>query len=440
MSQILSKWRRFLVPFAAVILLLPSRLCGAAFVDRVEQQYEGTLGQSRIGMTIIREGNAIEGGHYFYQRFLKDIQITGAMDHDSHITLREPEGGVFYLQFTGNGSNGADPLNFENSTGLEGTWVSADGLRSYALSLRETTSGNETAVGRRYDSVTSDDDAIFESRVQSLYRAVLKDDRTAALTFISYPLRANFANGKHKSFETPVEVSGAWDQLFTAAMMAAWKRALPHDMFVRNGMVMIGDGEAWFGAKGLAVLNIPASVEKSGADIERDFHWDWKNSQELGPADRIDKSKELSPAERILLTQAIRDQGQKQNVLETRVKEIDINGDGHPEVIAQSSSDENCSPTGNCAFWIFERSTKGYVSILSAEAQTFTLQPSKTHGFSDIITGRHASATESELTVFKFDGTEYRDFGCFDANWSALGADGEYRELKRPHISRCGMK
>jgi len=32
---------------------------------------------------------------------------------------------------------------------------------------------------------------------------------------------------------------------------------VPHDMLVRNGQVMLGDGLAWFGAKGAVALNLP---------------------------------------------------------------------------------------------------------------------------------------------------------------------------------------
>ena len=52
----------------------------------VQHQYEGNLGQNRIGMTVSREVNKIEGGHYFYQKFLRDIPITGSIE-GSHVTL-----------------------------------------------------------------------------------------------------------------------------------------------------------------------------------------------------------------------------------------------------------------------------------------------------------------------------------------------------------------
>jgi hypothetical protein len=41
------------------------------------------------------------------------------------------------------------------------------------------------------------------------------------------------------------------------------KYVLPHDMFVHEGMAMVGDGEAWFDAKGLAVLNLTSGSQSA---------------------------------------------------------------------------------------------------------------------------------------------------------------------------------
>lgn len=222
----------------------------------VQHQYEGNLGQSRIGMTVTRQGNTIAGGHYFYQKFLRDIPITGATE-GSHITLTEPGGGRFQLHFVGNGSEGGEPLDFENSIGMDGVWTSADKARSYPVSLRGTLIREGRGDGRRYRTVTSESDAAFEARVQSFFRAVLREDKATAVRFISYPLSVRFPNRKGKKFQNSAELLAAWNEVFTPAMIAKFKRDLPHDMFVRNGMAMLGQGEAWFDAKGLASLNVP---------------------------------------------------------------------------------------------------------------------------------------------------------------------------------------
>lgn len=233
--------------------------CPTIAADRaVEHQYEGNLGQSVIGLSVLRVGNKIDGGHYFYQRYLQDIPIQGAIQ-GSDIVLTEPGGGTFRLHFVGNGSDGGKPLNFENSVGMEGAWASADGTRTYTVSLHGTLIRDYGGTERRYADVTTESDRAFEARVQSLVRAVVEADKATAVRFIAYPLVVNLASGRSKTFRNSAAVLAAWRQIFPDAMTAVLRASLPHDMFVHNGLAMLGDGEAWFGAKGLAVLNVPSS-------------------------------------------------------------------------------------------------------------------------------------------------------------------------------------
>jgi hypothetical protein len=253
--QAFPRWFR-IIGIASMMVLLAH--VQARQSNELEQhQYEGNLGKNRIGMTILRKGNRIDGGHYFYQKFLKDIPITGSVK-DTQITLMEDGGGTFQLHFVGNGSAGDHPLDFENSIGMDGTWKSADGTRLYPVSLRGTLIRPGADNVHRYSDVTSESDTAFESRVQSLLRAVLHGDKNTAVRFISYPLNVNFPNGKMRKFRDSTEILAAWNDIFTPAMISELQGDLPHDMFVRNGMAMLGTGEAWFDAKGLATVNLPS--------------------------------------------------------------------------------------------------------------------------------------------------------------------------------------
>lgn len=124
----------------------------------------------------------------------------------------------------------------------------------------------------------------------------------------------------------------------------------------------------------------------------------------------------------------------KKAALDTRVKLIDLNNDGIPEVIAQSMV--GCGATGNCMFWIFQRFPRGYRLLLKGGAQTFTIQRTRTDGFRDIVLAMHGSATDAGLTEYRYiDGT-YRDIACYDASWIVFKGD-ERRELKEPRITPC---
>lgn len=224
----------------------------AARINRVS--FTGSVGKSKIGLTLLVNGaGVIAGGHYFYAEDLKDIPLT-AGTQSTGIVLFDPEGGQFALRFKGNGSEAGKPLDFHNSVGMEGRWMKNDSSYPVVLQMQQSSEG--LANARWYEGVTSESDAAFETKVQCFYKAVLAGDRATAVRYIAFPLRVN-QNGKGRTLRTAAEVSAQWDQIFTPACIDAFKQAMPHDMFVHNGEAMLGNGVAWFGAKGARVINIP---------------------------------------------------------------------------------------------------------------------------------------------------------------------------------------
>ena len=173
-------------------------------------------------------------------------------------------------------------------------------------------------------------------------------------------------------------------------------------------------------------------------------HW-------LDGGDRIEATEALSPRDRSTLIDAISVQprpGTKigdatlekdllDAVKETRVKLIDLNGDGIPEVIAQASGNEFCSPTGNCEIWVFMRSGRRYRLILQGNSiQTYRICATRSGGLNDLVLGRHGSASESDLFVYRFANGTYHKSACYDANWVSMVGD-ERHELKRAIITPC---
>ncbi|HXE15478.1 MAG TPA: hypothetical protein VN633_25365 [Bryobacteraceae bacterium] len=59
-----------------------------------------------------------------------------------------------------------------------------------------------------------------------------------------------------RTIKNAAQLVSAWDSIFTPAFLAHLRDDLPHDMFVHQGMAMLGDGDVWFDAKGAAVLNV----------------------------------------------------------------------------------------------------------------------------------------------------------------------------------------
>jgi hypothetical protein len=176
----------------------------------------------------------------------------------------------------------------------------------------------------------------------------------------------------------------------------------------------------------------------------RSFAWTWQNAQELTVAGQsLSTSKDISPSDRTRLLEALVEQFKgeskpRERAARTRVKPLDLNGDGVPEVVCQASDDQMCSPTGNCTFWIFRRDSTGYRLLLKKAAiQTFTIQRTQTEGYFDVVLGMHGFATEQELFLYRFRDGRYRRTACYQAKWTYLGKDGEYHDLKEPRITPC---
>ena len=181
------------------------------------------------------------------------------------------------------------------------------------------------------------------------------------------------------------------------------------------------------------------------------FHWNPDDSQELSRKDSLRLSKVLSPADRTALIDAIvsdlksggADPHSKQQwraiALDSVIKVVDLNGDGVPEVVVQTVGEESgCSATGNCPIWVFGRSGSGYREILEGDAiQTFTIQHTRTKGYLDLVLGRHASAFEEELFLYRFSDGGYFRTACYDASWKRLVKD-EWQDVKNPIITSCG--
>ncbi|HZY62624.1 MAG TPA: hypothetical protein VFE38_08865 [Edaphobacter sp.] len=247
---------RFAVWIAVLILTITTIAAGAQSTTTLDRiSFTGSIGQDRVGMVLdVDTAGKVIGGHLFYAKDLKDIPLK-AGTQGTGILLYEPEGGQFALRLKGNGSEAGKPLDFNNSVGLEGRWMK--GASSYPVKLAMQSSQQIASSNARwYEDVTTESDANFEAKVQDFYNAVLNGDKTSAAKFVDFPLRVNH-NGKSRQITSAAELSAQWDQIFTSACIDAFRKAMPHDMFVRNGMAMLGDGVAWIGAKGVQSINVP---------------------------------------------------------------------------------------------------------------------------------------------------------------------------------------
>jgi hypothetical protein len=220
----------------------------------VEAQYEGQLGTTQAGMTLIVKNETITSGHYFTAKDLRDIPITGDI-HDGRITVSGSDSSVFELHFKTNGSENGEPLNFDNTVGLVGTRRLNGKVEKADLEILTVGQGSE---GRRYALTTGLSDAEFESIVRNWRIAVLSGNRKAAAKYTHFPLRVNERH-MHRTIRTPDALSKQWARIFSPAYLSRIKKDLPHDMLggTSSLSVTLGSGDVWFGDKGVEVLNLP---------------------------------------------------------------------------------------------------------------------------------------------------------------------------------------
>ncbi len=214
----------------------------------------GTVGPYRVGASItVQNCDVFVEGHYFYASALTDIPLTGTED-GPNLTLTEPGGGVFHLTLKDNGSDGAGkPLTFYTSTALVGTWTLGAKTLPVKLGFDFELPGPPDAD--IYHDVTDEPATAYEAKVQRFLKAAIAGDRDGAAAWVSWPLSVN---GKRAmTFKTRAALEAHWSEVFTPRLIAQLRTALPHEMFVHEGQVMVAGGSAWFGANGLTALNLP---------------------------------------------------------------------------------------------------------------------------------------------------------------------------------------
>jgi hypothetical protein len=123
-----------------------------------------------------------------------------------------------------------------------------------------------------------------------------------------------------------------------------------------------------------------------------------------------------------------------------RVEKIDLNDDTKPEFVVQGLNKYLCTITGNCSFWIYQKTGNGYERVLEAsDVQQYNFKRTLSNGYRDLMTSTHDSAFDSSLSLYRFDGDEYRLTECGERSYSYLDKQGQFHIRKQPlvTISKC---
>ncbi|MEO0032873.1 MAG: hypothetical protein RIS94_2631 [Pseudomonadota bacterium] len=239
----------------ALLLLVQTApaLAGEPPKGLTTQVAEGSVGPYLAGLNLtLRDYAAVVAAHYYYASTGTNIPLTVG-PQGSSIVFDEPDGGHFDLHLTNGDATEPRPLTFYTSTGLAGTWTHAGQVLPVTFGF--STGFQGLSPTRWYGDVTADSDAAFEARVRTFLKAVTSGNRAMAAGVVAYPLTVN---GAHRTIiRTRAQLLARWSTLFTPATVGALRKAIPHEMFVRDGMAMVASGTVWFNANGAKVLNLP---------------------------------------------------------------------------------------------------------------------------------------------------------------------------------------
>jgi hypothetical protein len=173
------------------------------------------------------------------------------------------------------------------------------------------------------------------------------------------------------------------------------------------------------------------------------FSWDWhkvdRPTEALGQVQLPEGERAaLKAALSAELGPPIPNLSAEEQAADFRVKLLDLNGDGIPEVIAQITGRFECGATGNCPFLVFRKSGNAYESILAIERinayQGFTVTKERTAGYLGLILNQHGSAFQQTVVIYKFRNGKYRASGCYEANWNR---EDQPPASKEPIVTKC---
>lgn len=112
-----------------------------------------------------------------------------------------------------------------------------------------------------------------------------------------------------------------------------------------------------------------------------------------------------------------------------RVAQVQL-GQHDTDLLVQASDRCNCGGTGNCGFWVLHQKQDGFEILLDTYlVQQFSFEPTRSHGYRDLLTASHGSALLQGLVLYQFDGKQYRARQCATAEYHPTGKEKNGYEI-----------
>jgi hypothetical protein len=228
--------------------------------------YTGDIdGKYKIGMTLVYHGNNIQGV-YFYNKYLKDIKLSGEILKGNTMRLDEYDNqgnptAVFdgrFIEYANQDPRkryGASPSKLDKEV-IVGTWTRITDRKRMPFYLSIDNATYLRKGEGRYAKAGVDDDSIIEQSAQAFWKSVKSNNKTEVSKLISYPINVKI-DGNSRKIKDKDEFLDIYDKIFTPSFKRKVQQSIPHNMFVKCSGVMLGNGEIWFGSDGkvIAIYN-----------------------------------------------------------------------------------------------------------------------------------------------------------------------------------------
>ena len=251
--------RSTLTLLSAALVMLAPNAARAACAEQDQPPgwiwtYDGTIGDQPSRLTLVRKGAELSGV-YFSAKELKDIGVSGKLSEGRQMVLDEVNAagkvtGRFRAEFPER-----DPAGILRGTLhcalIGGTWQKVDAGQALPVHF-SLTNGNVGTLAHMYAAAGAKDDSLVNRNALRFRQAVEQGDKAAVAALIQYPIQVRI-----KAVAIPIqnraELVARYDEIFSPAFRKAITGAMPRHMFAREQGVMLGKGEAWFGATGRVI-------------------------------------------------------------------------------------------------------------------------------------------------------------------------------------------
>jgi hypothetical protein len=116
-----------------------------------------------------------------------------------------------------------------------------------------------------------------------------------------------------------------------------------------------------------------------------------------------------------------------------QVRPIDVTPSNNGEVLVRGSSSCLCGAQ-NCGFWIYRKVSGQYELLLKGIGSTkVRLGRNYAHGYRDVVAESHASAIQTIIRTYQFDGRLYRQVRCVSRDYF----DENGAQIKKPRYRPC---